>query len=158
MLALLVLATSPVITRAQVPVIAADTADQFSMLGSSDPVLAANKKLVFDMWREFIEAGHLETAEKYFREDYIQHNPMVPTGRAAVVKAFAAFTKRQPVKPTISGKLVTILAERDLVTLAFVRELPDPKDPSKHYTTTWFDMFRIEDGKIAEHWDTATLP
>lgn len=25
----------------------------------------------------------------------------------------------------------------------------------KKYTTTWFDMFRIEEGKIAEHWDSA---
>ena len=28
-------------------------------------------------------------------------------------------------------------------------------DSTKKYTTTWFDMFRIENGKIAEHWDTA---
>jgi predicted SnoaL-like aldol condensation-catalyzing enzyme len=26
------------------------------------------------------------------------------------------------------------------------------------YTSTWFDMFRIENGKIAEHWDPATKP
>jgi hypothetical protein len=26
------------------------------------------------------------------------------------------------------------------------------------YTTAWFDMFRIEDGLIAEHWDSGTLP
>jgi len=26
---------------------------------------------------------------------------------------------------------------------------------TKKYTTTWFDMFRIEGGKIAEHWDAA---
>ncbi len=25
----------------------------------------------------------------------------------------------------------------------------------KHYTTTWFDMLRITDGKVAEHWDSA---
>jgi len=30
-----------------------------------------------------------------------------------------------------------------------------PKDPAKKYTTTWFDMFRLESGKIAEHWDPA---
>jgi predicted SnoaL-like aldol condensation-catalyzing enzyme len=46
-------------------------------------------------------------------------------------------------------------AEGDLVVLSFVRELADPKDPAKKYTTTWFDMFRIEGGKIAEHWDGA---
>jgi Ca2+-transporting ATPase len=43
----------------------------------------------------------------------------------------------------------------DLVVLAFARENTDPKDAAKKYTTTWFDMFRIEHGKIAEHWDPA---
>jgi predicted SnoaL-like aldol condensation-catalyzing enzyme len=46
-----------------------------------------------------------------------------------------------------------MVAERDLVTLALKREYKD-KD-SKPYTTTWFDMFRIANGKIVEHWDTA---
>ena len=49
-----------------------------------------------------------------------------------------------------------IVAEGDRVILSFVREAPDPKDPSVKYTTTWFDMFRIVNGKIVEHWDSAT--
>jgi predicted SnoaL-like aldol condensation-catalyzing enzyme len=36
-----------------------------------------------------------------------------------------------------------------------VRETADPKDTTRKATTTWFDMFRIENGKIAEHWDCA---
>jgi ketosteroid isomerase-like protein len=55
----------------------------------------------------------------------------------------------------MSGPLVSITADGDLVVLGFVRELPDPKEPGRTYTTTWFDMFRIADGKIAEHWDPA---
>jgi predicted SnoaL-like aldol condensation-catalyzing enzyme len=39
--------------------------------------------------------------------------------------------------------------------LSFVREMTDPAEKSKRYTTTWFDLFRIENGKIAEHWDCA---
>jgi hypothetical protein len=45
---------------------------------------------------------------------------------------------------------VAILADGYLVSMFFVREYPEPSDPSKKYTTTWFDMFRIVDGKIAE--------
>jgi hypothetical protein len=36
-----------------------------------------------------------------------------------------------------------------------VREYDDPGIPGETYTTTWFDMFRIADGKIVEHWDPA---
>jgi predicted SnoaL-like aldol condensation-catalyzing enzyme len=39
------------------------------------------------------------------------------------------------------------------VTLVFVQTLADKSRPGSTYTTTAFDMFRIADGKIAEHWD-----
>jgi len=63
-------------------------ADQKTLLQSNDPKLAENKKLVYDMWREFLEGGHFEVAEKYFAETYMQHNPNVPTGRKALVDFF----------------------------------------------------------------------
>lgn len=130
-------------------------ASQARLLKSSDKKLAENKKLVYDMWREFLEGGHLEVAEKYFAETYMQHNPNAATGRKAVVEFFSKFTKPVAISDTIKAKVVSIVAEGDLVVLSFVRELPDPNDGTKKYTTTWFDMFRIENGKIAEHWDSA---
>ena len=139
---------------AQVAVVAAP--DQARMLASPDPRLAANKRFVYDFWREVFEGGHMELAEKYMAESYIQHNPNVPTGRAGFVAAFGKFAKPREVQPRITAPLVSIVAERDLVVLGFVRERPDPSDSTKKYTTTWFDMFRIENGKIAEHWDSAT--
>lgn len=94
--------------------------------------------------------------DRYVDEGYIQHNPNVPNGRAALV----GFIERRiptplKVEDRIKAPLVAIVAERDLVTLSFVREYPDPKDAARKYTTTWFDMFRIANGKIAEHWDSA---
>jgi len=149
--ALLIVANS---AFAQLPV--KPLAPQKKLLESKDPKLAANKKLVYDMWREFLEGGHMEVAEKYFAEDYMQHNPTASTGRKAVVEVFSRFTKPQPVVDTIKAKVVSITAEGDLVTLGFVRELSEKEDKTKKYTTTWFDMFRVENGKIAEHWDSAT--
>ncbi len=136
---------------AQVPVTAAR--DHAALLASADPKLAANKRLVYDFWREVFEGGHLELADKYLTESYIQHNPNVPTGRAAFVEFFGRFAKPRAIAQTVGAPLVAITAERDLVVLSFVSERQDPKDPSKSYTTTAFDMFRIEGGKIAEHWD-----
>jgi hypothetical protein len=52
-------------------------ADQKMMLLSQDPKPAANKKIVYDFWREVLEAGHMDLAPKYMTETYIQHNPNV---------------------------------------------------------------------------------
>ncbi|HEV8691682.1 MAG TPA: nuclear transport factor 2 family protein [Ideonella sp.] len=129
--------------------------DHAALLASPDARLAQNKRLVYDFWREVFEAGHLELAEKYMAEGYVQHNPNVPTGRAAFVEFFGRFKKPGAIQAQVAAPLVSITAEGNLVVLGFVRELPDPKEPGRKYTTTWFDMFRIEGGKIAEHWDAA---
>jgi len=139
--------------QAQVPV--TPNADHDKMLASTDPRVGANKRLVYDFWREVFEAGHLELAEKYMAESYIQHNPNVPTGRAAFVEFFTKFKKPKAIEARVAAPLVAVVAEGDLVLLAFAREVADPQDAAKKYTTTWFDMFRIEGGKIAEHWDPA---
>lgn len=144
----------PLASQAQVAVTA--QADHETLLASSDAKLAANKRLVYDFWREVFEGGHMELAPKYMAETYVQHNPNVPTGRAAFIDFFSKFAKARPIDARVKAPLVSITAEGDTVVLSFVRELPDPKDPGKKYTTTWFDMFRIEGGKIAEHWDAAS--
>jgi predicted SnoaL-like aldol condensation-catalyzing enzyme len=153
-----VLVTVTVTAPAQAaePVVALSPEAQKALLASSDPQLAANKKLVWDMWRTFLQGGDIDAADKYLAPEYHQHNPNAETGLAGVKAYFkAAGLKATPPKDSID-RLVSMVAERDLVTLALVREGKD-KD-GKPYTTTWFDMFRIANGKIVEHWDTATKP
>jgi len=139
--------------QAQVPV--APNPDHEAMLRSTDPVLAKNKRFVYDFWREVFEAAHMNLAPGYMAEDYIQHNPRVPTGRQAFIDFFTKVRKPAPIEPRVKAPLVAMLADGDLVVMAFSREYPEPSDASKKYTTTWFDLFRIVDGKIAEHWDPA---
>jgi predicted SnoaL-like aldol condensation-catalyzing enzyme len=143
----------PVGSYAQVAV--TPNANHEQMLVSSDAKAAANKRLVYDFWREVFEGGHMELAEKYMAESYIQHNPNVPTGRAAFIEFFRQFVKPKPIEARVKAPLVAIVADGDYVVLSFVSAQPDPKDSTRKYTTTWFDMFRIENGKIAEHWDPA---
>jgi predicted SnoaL-like aldol condensation-catalyzing enzyme len=128
--------------------------NQLELLPNEDATLAANKKLVFDFWREVLQARHVDRAPQYLAEGYIQHNPNVPTGRAAFMELFGQRAP-EPIKETIDD-LVRIVAEDDVVVLAFRRELPDLAREGQTYTTTWFDMFRIADGKIVEHWDYGT--
>jgi predicted SnoaL-like aldol condensation-catalyzing enzyme len=131
-------------------------ASQEELLKDRDPKLAANKKLVYDFWREVLEARHLDVAEKYMRTDYIQHNPNADTGVAGFKAYFSKLGGPLPIEPKIKREVISIVAQGDLVVLSFVQENKDSKGQS--YKTTWFDMFRIRDGKIAEHWDSATRP
>ena len=128
--------------------------DQAALLKSRDPKLAANKKLAYDFFRIVIRARHVEEADKYMKPDYIQHNPMADTGIEGFKAFFQALGGPLPVADTLPG-LVAIQAEGDYVTLSFVREYDDPVNKGRKYTTTWFDMLRFENGKLAEHWDCA---
>ena len=56
----------PTGTFAQLPV--KPLASQNELLKSNNQTLLQNKKLIYDMWREFLEGGHLELSEKYFAE------------------------------------------------------------------------------------------
>src|SRR3954467_12583520 len=121
---------------AQVAVQAAT--DQQALLVSTDPRIAANKRLVYDFWREVFEGRHMDLADKYMAETYIQHNPNVATGRAAFVDFFSKLSPPKTIGAQVKAPLVAIVAEGDTVVLSFLREGPDPKDPTKKYTTTWF--------------------
>jgi predicted SnoaL-like aldol condensation-catalyzing enzyme len=137
---------------AQVPT--APAPDQAALLKSDNPKEAANKKLVFDMWRAIIQGGHVEMAEQYFTKDYIQHNPNVATGRDAMVEYMKKTRPVKPIAPTILFPVISIMAEGDLVMVATVSKENDPDKKGATYLGTHFDLFRIENGKIAEHWDS----
>jgi len=128
-------------------------ASREELLKSSDPKIAANKKLVYDFWREVLEARHLDLADKYMRQDYMQHNPNAETGIAGFKAYFSRLGGPLPIEPRIKREVISIVAQGDLVVLSFVQDNKDSK--GQPYKTTWFDMFRIQDGKIAEHWDSA---
>ena len=129
--------------------------DQQALLASDDPQLAANKQTVYDFWRYALIGRNMEMAQELMHEDYIQHNPNIATGRAPFVEFFGSLPQN-PVPDNIPG-LVSLVAEGDLVTISFVRECEDPRNEGETYTTTWFDMFRVTDGVITEHWDFGTI-
>ena len=58
--------------------------DHQALLASSDPRLAANKKLVYDMYRIVLQAGLWERAGEFIRDDYVQHNPNAGQGLSGV--------------------------------------------------------------------------
>jgi predicted SnoaL-like aldol condensation-catalyzing enzyme len=132
--------------------------DHAAMLKSKDPQLAANKRLVYDMWRTLVDARDVKAAKKYLDKNYIQHNPMADTGLDGVLAFFSSLGAPLKVPDRVQRPIVAIVAERDLVAYAWVDEQENPNAKGQKYTTTWFDMYRIKDGVITEHWDHGTLP
>jgi predicted SnoaL-like aldol condensation-catalyzing enzyme len=140
--------------QAQTPTPPVWVKDQTTLLKSSDPKLAANKKLVFDMWRSIVQAGRTDLAPQFFTPGYIQHNPNVASGRDNLIAYMKSTRPVRPIAAEITFPVVALMAEGDVVTLATVSYDDDPDNPGKRYAGTHFDMFRIENGKIAEHWDS----
>ena len=127
---------------------------QLALLESVDPRLAGNKRLVFDAWREIVDAGHAELADRYVDASFVEHDP---NGASGLEGFKAGFSSRRdaPVEPSIRAPVVAIVAEGDLVAVVTMREHPHPSRAGRTYTTTWFDMFRVVDGRLVEHWDAA---
>jgi len=130
---------------------------QYALLAAELPALARNKRLVFDAWRQLYDAGREELVDLYLSEDYVEHNPTAASGRAGARAWFARLEDR-PIPTAIGSDLVAMIAEGDLVVQVLKIELPNPYQPGDSYTTTRMDMFRIADGRIAEHWDASVKP
>ena len=99
-----------------------------------------NKELVIKAVTEVFINGDATALDRYWSENYVQHNPQIPNGREAL-------------KQMISGggnmkyEMGLVVADGDFVMV--------------HARITGFgpkpliavDIFRVKEGKLAEHWD-----
>jgi predicted SnoaL-like aldol condensation-catalyzing enzyme len=107
--------------------------------------------------KDMLQYGHLEVADEVMADSYIQHNPNVPTGREGAVKYFSSRANRtpEPIKPEWKNPPTLTITSGPYVFFMWDRKAQDPADPSKEYTWDHFDMVRVENGRIQEHWDEA---
>jgi predicted SnoaL-like aldol condensation-catalyzing enzyme len=134
--------------------------DPESLFGSKDKQLNRNKQAALHIMRELLQCNQWDRAGEWLSDKYIQHNPMAASGLAGVKRYFIEVAKRKPTATCtkLTSPVVAVQAEGDYVTVLVVREFKYADDPTKSYTSTWFDTWRFVDGKADEHWDPATLP
>ena len=101
-----------------------------------------NKQVVRDFFQKVFIEHEVDAGLENFKPDYIQHNPNVPTGLEAVRAAF-----KQGIG-SVSTDIKRMIAEGDLVVVHHHFKF----DPNSLGAAV-VDIFRVEDGKIAEHWD-----
>jgi predicted SnoaL-like aldol condensation-catalyzing enzyme len=151
-IAVLISATA---VQAQAPVVGVPDAD--ALFTSPDPKLNANKQVAYHIQKDLLEAGRWSDAGLWLTDRYIQHNPNAASGLKGVIDYFVVVRKvqRKPIAAKVTTPIVAVIAEGDLVTIIRPYVVKDAKDPTKTYSTTWFDTWRIVDGKADEHWDSA---
>ena len=82
-------------------------------------------------FKDILQYGHVELAEKVMAPTYIQHNPNVPTGRAAFVDFFSRIRKPEPLQAGWKNKPTLMFASGSYVFLIVKRAEKDPDDPSQ---------------------------
>lgn len=106
----------------------------------------ANKALVRNFITEILIDGKMEKLAGYFQGDnYIQHNPNVPDKLSGLGRTLQEWAKKGITMKY--DKIHIILGEGNFVLI--VSEGHFAGKP-----TSFYDLYRIENGKIAEHWDT----
>ena len=104
-----------------------------------------NKKTVVAFYDAAINDKDFAAASAYLGDKYIQHNPLAADGPAGL-QAFLAFAK-----DNLSGFKVQfkrVLADGDFVIVhAHATNGPDDRGSAV------MDIFRLENGKVVEHWD-----
>ena len=118
---------------------------------SGDEALTArNKALVRDFYTTVLIGRDVDAAPRFMRADYIQHNPQVPTGLKGFMDTFRErFAQKLP--PDYKRELLNVIGDNDMVVV-YVRQSWTGRD-GQHHQALGFDMFRVQDDMIAEHWD-----
>lgn len=106
---------------------------------------AANKALVKDFVSTILVAGEMDKVANYFDGDnYIQHNPSIGDGLSGLGAAIQAMAEQGVTMEY--HKIHKVLGEGN-----FVLTMSEGKFAGQ--PTAYYDLFRISNGKIAEHWD-----
>ena len=85
-----------------------------------------NKELVLKFYDEVFNNWDISNLDNYMKDNYIQHNPTAPSGKEGFVEFTKVFFSLKP-----HMDIIHIGEDGDIVC----------------------DIYRIEDGKLAEHWD-----
>lgn len=110
---------------------------------------ARNEQIVVEFINKIFNerADIATTAHRYVAKEFIQHNPNIATGRAALITALENWL---PYVPGQVADIKRVISSGDLVVLHI--HYKDSNSPD--LGTAGIDIFRVNKrGKIVEHWD-----
>jgi predicted SnoaL-like aldol condensation-catalyzing enzyme len=107
--------------------------------------LEENKHVVVDYYQTAFDGNPEKAVADHFGDRYVQHNP----GAADGPEAFIGFVKwLRSEYPRLTLEIKRVIAEGDLVA-THSHLILEPGKPGRALA----DFFRLENGKVVEHWD-----
>ena len=110
------------------------------------PQEQANKDTVLAFYEAAINQKDVDAAVAFIGPKYIQHNPRAEDGIGGLKGFIAGYLKKA--NPGLKATVKRVVVEGDLVVL-HVKSEPEPGALGSAVV----DIFRLENGKIVEHWD-----
>jgi len=107
--------------------------------------MEANKKTVLEFYDLAINKKDFDAASKFIGPRYVQHNPRAADGPEGL-KAFLALLREK--FPDYHSEIKRVFADGDYV-IVHVHNVPTPGSRG----AAIIDIFKLENGKVVEHWD-----
>jgi predicted SnoaL-like aldol condensation-catalyzing enzyme len=120
----------------------------------------ANKQVLGAFAESVFAKKDISAVDQYVRTDYIQHNPLVKQGASGFKEFFSSWFASVPDWQYTLKKLV---AEGDEVWAygtysgTLQRDWLGIPASGQKYAFDAVDIFRVQDGKLAEHWDVMDI-
>ena len=109
--------------------------------------MAANKKNVVEFYNKALNDKDFDAASKYLGPRYTQHNPVAADGPEGL-KGFVQFLRDK--FPKSHSEIKRVFADGDYVVV-HVHAIREPGTRGRAI----IDIFKLENGKVVEHWDVA---
>ena len=121
---------------------------------------APGSKLL-DMYIAAVNARDLNAFAAFTAENYIQHSGRSPNGLAALVETFRGVFARMPdVQMRAEDRIIAgdRVVSRMVLAATHTQPLQGIAPTGRRFELRTIDIWRVENGKFAEHWDIVDFP
>jgi predicted SnoaL-like aldol condensation-catalyzing enzyme len=117
---------------------------------AEDARTARNKEIVREFYTTVFIGRNVDAAPRFLSPGYIQHSVGIASGLKSFMDTFRRnFARKLP--PDYKREVLRIVGDDDIVVLFNRQSGTHPN--GQHEVVLQFDMFRVKNGMIVEHWD-----
>ena len=117
---------------------------------ADEALTTRNKAIVTDFYTAVLIGRNVDAAPRFLSAEYLQHSGDMASGRKAFMDVFRAnFAQKPP--GDYKREILRVVGDNDIVIIFNRQSGTDAK--GKHHLVLQFDMFRVQNGVIVEHWD-----